>query len=184
MLSLNSAQRVNYSIPKKVDGLVEATKQDQINYSVLEGDVFFTRTSETIEEIGFASTCTQTIHNAVFAGFLIRFRPKKNMLFKNYSKYFFRATIHRAYFVKEVDLVTRASLGQGLLKGLPVTIPPLVEQEEISCFLDVELARRDSLISKARTEIEKIEEYQESLITNVVTGKLKVPELNKTGALL
>ncbi|EIE50515.1 hypothetical protein C357_13225, partial [Citreicella sp. 357] len=39
------------------------------------GDVLFTRTSETIDEIGFSSVCMEEIPDAVFAGFLIRFRP-------------------------------------------------------------------------------------------------------------
>ena len=38
------------------------------------------------------------------------------------------------------------------------------------------LMKLNNALAKACTEIEKIKEYQESLITNVVTGKLKVPE--------
>ncbi len=169
----------NLSLPKNISGLVNSSKLDKIIYSVKEGDVFFTRTSETIEEIALASTSIQTIEDAVFAGFLIRFRPKKNALFKGYSRFYFRAIIHRAYFVKEVDLVTRASLSQELLKGLPVLLPPLEEQEIISKYLEKELIKRDNLISKYQKQIEQIKEYQESLITNIVTGKLKVPAIYK-----
>ena len=53
----------NYSIPQNVDGLIMSTKTEQNIYSVKYGDVFFTRTSETIEEIGFASTCLKSIDN-------------------------------------------------------------------------------------------------------------------------
>ena len=70
----------NYELPKTVEGLVESSEQEKNACSVEEGDTLFTRTSETIEEIGFASTCMSTIKDAVFAGFLIRFRPKKNLL--------------------------------------------------------------------------------------------------------
>lgn len=70
----------NYSIPQNVDGLIMSTKTEQNIYSVKYGDVFFTRTSETIEEIGFASTCLKSIDNSVFAGFLIRFRPTSSDL--------------------------------------------------------------------------------------------------------
>jgi len=37
----------------------------------------------------------------------------------------------------------------------------------------------DKVISTAKTEIKKIKEYQESLVTQIVTGQLNVPELNK-----
>ncbi|WP_179440928.1 restriction endonuclease subunit S [Clostridium beijerinckii] len=59
----------NISIPKFVNGLVNSSLNDRRIYSVLEGDVFFTRTSETVDEIGFASTCLNTITDATFAGF-------------------------------------------------------------------------------------------------------------------
>ena len=65
----------NYSLPPKVVGLINSTREEKQVYSVQKGDVFFTRTSETIEEVGFSSTCLKTIEDAVFAGFVIRFRP-------------------------------------------------------------------------------------------------------------
>ncbi|WP_322378991.1 restriction endonuclease subunit S domain-containing protein [Clostridium perfringens] len=80
-------------------------------------DVLFTRTSETIDEVGFASNCLRTIDNTVFAGFVIRFRPSLN---ENYLKYYFRSEMYRKFFVKEINLVTRASLSQELLKRHPV----------------------------------------------------------------
>ena len=100
----------NQIIPDKVDGLVQSSEKDRLNYNVKEGDVFFTRTSETIDEISIASTNLRTISNAVFAGFLIRFRPYTDKLYVGFSKFFFRANIHRCFFVKEMNLVTRASL--------------------------------------------------------------------------
>jgi type I restriction enzyme, S subunit len=166
----------NFTLPENIIGLVNASKSDQLNYSVKEDDIFFTRTSETIEEIGLASTCLKTIANAVFAGFLIRFRPKKNTLYRGYSKFFFRAIIHRAYFVREVNLVTRASLSQDLLKGLPVLLPPIQEQMVISEYLEQELAKRDYMISNAKKEISSIQEYREAIITAAVTGQLNVTQ--------
>jgi type I restriction enzyme, S subunit len=77
----------NVELPKMVSGLAKSTDSDRINYSVKTGDIFFTRTSETIEEIGIASTCMASIDNAIFSGFLIRFRPFANLLLKEFSKY-------------------------------------------------------------------------------------------------
>jgi type I restriction enzyme S subunit len=114
----------NETLPMEVKGLVESSSSDRKKYSEEEGDVFFTRTSETIEEIAFASTCLKTIENAVFAGFLIRWRPFNNILDNGFKKYYFRAQVHRRFFVKGMNLVTRASLSQELLKKLPVLTPP------------------------------------------------------------
>ena len=107
----------NYSLPFAVSGLVESTPEEQERYSVKEGDIFFTRTSETIEEVGFSCVCEKDIPNATFAGFLIRVRPFSDKLHTPYAKYYFRSTHLRFYLVKEMNLVTRASLGQSLLKS-------------------------------------------------------------------
>jgi type I restriction enzyme S subunit len=167
----------NTVLPTQIDNLAKSSKADRIRFSVKEDDVFFTRTSETIEEIGFSSTCYNTIENGNFSGFLIRFRPKQNLLFKGYSKYYFRSNLHRRYFVKEMNLVTRASLSQDLLKNLPVILPSLIEQKEIAKYLDIKMSEINLAISKAQKEISSIKEYREALITDLVTGKRSVQQV-------
>jgi type I restriction enzyme, S subunit len=169
----------DFSLPSHVSGLIESTEEERRIFSVQRGDIFFTRTSETIEEIGLASTCTSTIEDATFAGFLIRFRPSPNVLDVGFSKYYFRAAIHRRFFVKEVNIVTRASLSQDLLKKLPVLIPPLNEQKAIAAYLDDKTLRIDQLIRKTELTIEKLKEFRSSLITSAVTGKIDVREATK-----
>jgi type I restriction enzyme S subunit len=164
----------NDALPDSVKGLAESSESDKENYSVLEGDVFFTRTSETIEEIGLSSVCLSTIENAVFAGFLIRFRPYQNLLFKGYSRYFFRSLVPRVHFVKEMNLVTRASLSQELLKSLPVCLPNLDEQKVIASFLDGKVIQINELVRNNEIAIEKLKEYRQSLISEAVTGKIDV----------
>lgn len=164
----------NYSLPQSVVGLANSTVQERSDFSVEEGDVFFTRTSETAEEIGFASTCLKTIPDAVFAGFLIRFRPQKKCLNKFFSKYYFRANIHRNYFVKEMNLVIRASLSQQLLKGLPILLPSLKEQEEIANYLNQKTQEIDECLENAKKLIALLQERKQIIINDVVTGKVKV----------
>jgi type I restriction enzyme, S subunit len=161
-------------LPMVVNGLAESSITDRIQYSVLEGDIFFTRTSETIEEIGFSSTCLHTIENATFAGFLIRFRPHKNILDKGYSKYYFSSITHRAFFVKEMNIVIRASLSQELLKKMPVLLPKLEEQRAIANYLENFTTKIANAISLKEKEIEKLKEYKSTLINSAVTGKIKV----------
>lgn len=164
----------NIELPQEVEGLADTSDSERKNCSVVEGDVFFTRTSETVEEVALTSTCMKTIENATFAGFLIRFRPFQNILDKNYSKYYFRSQLHRLFFVKEMNLVTRASLSQELLKELPVLLPNLNEQAEIADYLDHKTSQIDSLISDITEQIERLKEYRQSIISEVVTGKVAV----------
>ncbi|MDK0565406.1 restriction endonuclease subunit S [Clostridium perfringens] len=164
----------NEEIPKEVNGKVESTTSERKLYSVKEGDVFFTRTSETIEEIGFASTCFSSLEDSTFAGFLIRFRAYEEMLYKGFSKYYFRSNIHRRFFVKEMNIVTRASLSQELLKQLPVLIPTINEQKKIYDFLNRKSADIDMIITDIKIQINSLNEYKKSLISEVVTGKIDV----------
>ncbi len=164
----------NYSLPKSVSGLAKSSIQERMVFSVEKGDVFFTRTSETAEEIGFTSTCLETIPNAVFAGFLIRFRPQAGILDPNFSMYYFRAHIHRSYFVKEMNLVIRASLSQQLLRGLPVLLPPLQEQCNIANYLKREINEIDLCLNSKMKQISLLQERKQIIINEVVTGKVKV----------
>lgn len=166
----------NIALPESGSGLVESTNNERNTFSVQYGDVFFTRTSETIEEIGIASTCLKTITDATFAGFLIRFRPTTSDLCPIYSKYYFRAEMLRRYFVKEMMIVTRASLGQNLLKNLPVLLPPIEEQEEIGRYLDKRCSVIESIISAKKKQITVMRSCRDALIYEYVTGKKRVKE--------
>src|SRR5216684_3514091 len=58
------------------------------------------------------------------------------------------------------------------LACLPVWVPPGVEQEAIATFLDGELEKVDSLISRIGDNIEEIRAYRAALISAAVTGKI------------
>lgn len=172
----------HFALPTNVSGLAKSSDTDRERYSVLAGDIFFTRTSEVAEEIGISSVCLETIDNATFSGFLIRFRPNTKALLPNFSKYYFRSDIPRIFFVKEMNLVTRVSLSQGLLKSLPVIIPPIEEQEEISHFLDKKTAQINLLSKNVEHSINQLKEFRISLITEAVTGQLDIKSWKKRGS--
>lgn len=166
----------NYELPYSVSGLIDTTEDERATYSVEYGDIFFTRTSETIEEVGFSCVCKRSIPNATFAGFIIRLRPfcADEKILTDYAKYYFRGEHIRAYLVKEMNLVTRASLGQTLLKGMSVIVPPKSAQKEIAEYLDDKCADIDALVAKKQQYLTEIENYKKSLIYEYVTGKKEV----------
>jgi type I restriction enzyme S subunit len=163
----------NFSLPTSVTGLVESSEEDRLRYSVRRGDILFTRTSETIEEIGFSAVCLQNIEDATFAGFLIRVRPWTDTLAPEFSKYYFRQTGFRAFLVKEMNLVTRASLGQGLLGDLPVLLPPEEEQRQIGQTVDEKVQGLDQICRSVAKSVEALSHYRSALITAAVTGQIE-----------
>ncbi|QDU14727.1 Type-1 restriction enzyme EcoKI specificity protein [Gimesia maris] len=166
----------NTNVPEIPSGLVQSTQSDQAKYNLEVGDVFFTRTSETIDDIGIASTCLCSIPRATFAGFLIRFRPIASTLDPLYSTYLFRNQGVQGHFAGTMNLVTRASLSQDVLKMLPICIPPIEEQQEIAAFIYNKLELFRSLIYEAEQAIELLQERRTALISAAVTGKIDVRE--------
>jgi type I restriction enzyme S subunit len=162
----------NRQLPEKAGGLVRSSDSDRLTYTVKEGDVLFTRTSETIAEIGFSSVCMSDMTDAVFAGFLIRFRPNIEAINKTFSKYYFQNELLRAFFVKEMNIVTRASLSQELLKRMPVVLPPEEEQVLICQYMDKKNEALKALIEESKRSIDLLKERRTALISAAVTGKI------------
>jgi type I restriction enzyme S subunit len=166
----------------KIDKLANSNKEEQKLYSVREGDVFFTRTSETIDEIGIASTCQSTIETATFSGFVIRFRQNGKVLSKEFSNYFFKANSNRLFLSNEINIVTRASLSQGVLGNLPVLIPSKKEQATIANYLDTKVQALDKKISLLTQKANYYKEYRKSIINETVCKGLdKTVKLKDSG---
>jgi len=164
----------NRQLPDLIEGRVQSSKEDRISYSVKAGDILFTRTSETVEEVAFPSVAMSTIDGAVFAGFLIRFRPYPRTLDPLFSKYAFQNSGLRDFFAREMKIVTRASLSQGLLQSMPIALPPIAEQVKIGIHLERENAKFDALDANTRRSIKLLKEKRSALITAAVTGKIYV----------
>ena len=62
------------------------------------------------------------------------------------------------------------------IMGTNIPIAPNNEQYEIVRYLDEKTSLIDSLIEKLEQKIELHQEYRQSLISNVVTGKVRVTE--------
>lgn len=57
---------------------------------------------------------------------------------------------------------------------IAIPLPPLPEQQEIVTYIEAKVAKIDQLCQAERSQIEKLKEYKQRLISDVVTGKVKV----------
>ena len=80
------------------------------------------------------------------------------------------------YFWSIVSQISIAHLTKEKLSNSPVILPPITEQTAIASYLDHKCATIDTSISNAQHQIELLQEYKQSLITEVVTGKRKVTD--------
>lgn len=80
--------------------------------------------------------------------------------------------IHKVFYGMGGGL--RQSLDFSEFRKLPVLLPPLSEQRAIVEFIDGKVKEIDGFISAVREQIEKLKLYKQRLISDVVTGKIKV----------
>ena len=71
---------------------------------------------------------------------------------------------------------TMNNLNTGILKGVPILLPPIEEQRDILERIGRQSRDVDAAIARARRQIDLMEEYRTRLIADVVTGKLDVRE--------
>ena len=150
-------------------GLVETTENEQKRYSIKRGDVFFTRTSETKEEIGKTSVLLDDVEKGVFSGFVLRARPITELLLPEYCAYCFETYEFRKNVIRYSTYTTRALTNGTTLSNLKIPVPSIEIQNKIVKILD----RFQELLSDTKgllpLEIEQrrkqYEYYREKLLT-------------------
>ena len=126
----------NRLFSSSLTGRVDVTPEEIERFNVAKGDVFFTRTSETKEDIGMASVITEDVKDCVFSGFVLRARPITSLLLPQYCSYCFSTKGFREEIVRYSSYTTRALTSGTTLSKLTITIPPLDEQKKIASILD------------------------------------------------
>ena len=69
---------------------------------------------------------------------------------------------------------TQLNLNTDTVGGISIPIPPPSEQKQISEHLDQETGKIDQTVDTETKRIDLLKEYRQSLISNVVTGKIDV----------
>lgn len=72
----------------------------------------------------------------------------------------------------------REGLTSDNIKNFRIGLPPIQEQQQIVTYLDNETTKIDTLIKKESQRIDLLKEYRQSLISEVVTGKVDVRDYN------
>ena len=93
---------------------------------------------------------------------------------------------HFLYYLLKTDLFMKLGesqmygaggqkrISEEFIKNFSLGIPPLAEQTAIAHYLDTQTAQIDALSNKIRQTIARLQEYRRTLITQAVTGKIKV----------
>tara|TARA_R100000900_G_scaffold39187_1_gene32257 strand:- start:25293 stop:26246 length:954 start_codon:yes stop_codon:yes gene_type:complete len=161
-----------------LNALVEMNEKELARFKVNYGDVFFTRTSETPDEIGFTNVYLGERNDVVFNGFVIRGRPKYNLFHPRFLKYVFQSNAVRKQMMDNSKFTTRAGISGESLGRIEIAVPEIPEQRNIADALDsVELR-----IQAVSTKLDAYKSLKKALMQDLLTGKVRVNVDNKEPA--
>lgn len=157
----------NLFLPEVLLDLVNSNIVEQERCSIMKGDVFLTRTSETLDELGMSSVALKDYPEATFNGFTKRLRPKGKKVYPLYIAYYMRSSYFRANINSMASMTTRASLNNDILSRLPVRLPTYQEQKKIGNILYL-LDRKIKLNNRINNNLEKQAQsyFQELFVDN------------------
>ena len=131
-----------------------------------ENSVLFVGIGATLGKVGYIiepSTSNQQIN-------CLSFRSKEEAIF--YANYFYS---NQPNIVALANAATLPILNQSQMKDIMLPIPSSVDELKTTIqYIQNETQRIDNTISKVENEIELMQEYKTALISEVVTGKIKV----------
>lgn len=152
-------------------GRVDVNRDELKAYEVRRGDVFFTRTSETVEEIGIASVMIGEVQDTVFSGFILRARPVDDSLDNEFKRYCFSAPYFRQQVTMRASYTTRALTNGRSLSAALIARPPLPEQRAIAAAL----SDADALMAALEAMIAKKRDLKQAAMQRLLTGKTRLP---------
>lgn len=156
---------------EQLRGRVTLSAEEIRRFHVRKGDVFFTRTSETPEEVGYAGVMLEEIDDCVFSGFVLRGRPITDKLDIGYCQYAFMTEDIRKAIMSGCTYTTRALTNGRQLSAIEIPLPDKSEQRRIAEVLsdtDALLAAMEKLIAKKRA-------IKQGAMQELLTGKRRLP---------
>jgi type I restriction enzyme S subunit len=159
-------------ITADIDFMQATARIDEIEkFSLLVGDVIFTKDSETADDIGIAALVKEELPGVVCGYHLSIARPRSGVS-GGFVKRFFDSRFAKACFEVRANGLTRVGLGQAAIDNLPFPLPPFPEQTIIAAFLDRETAKIDALVAEQRRLIDLLKEKRQAVISHAVTRGL------------
>ncbi|QBA20943.1 restriction endonuclease subunit S [Chryseobacterium indologenes] len=146
----------NYFLPEELPDLMDTSEVEQSIFSVKEGDIFLTRTSETLDELGMSSVAYRDYPNTTYSGFLKRLRPlKPDETYPKYMAFYLRSKLFRKTMNNNATMTLRASLNEQIFSYLDLLLPSYKEQKNIGDLL-FSIYEKIELNNSINIELEKM----------------------------
>jgi type I restriction enzyme S subunit len=148
----------------------EEHKRFSLKYKPQRGDVYMIKSGATTGNLAIVET---DIEFNIWSP-LAAFRPNYNMLMSKFLFYFMKSKSFFSAIEIGWNYGTQQNIGMKVLENIRMVLPSLEEQNQIVELIELENKKIDSKIYKAKKYIKLLTEYRTALISEVVTGKIKV----------
>ena len=167
------AFKFNYGclVPKNEIGDPEEYRAVYVKYSIVNtGDILINGLNLNYDFISQRVACAPS--EGIITSAYVVCRPRPNVNYDYYT-YLFKAMDSMKLF-HGMGTGIRLTLSFKELKKQILPVPPIEEQRAIVMFINDKTSKIDKLIANITKEIECIKEYKQRLISDVVTGQIKV----------
>ena len=156
----------------------EAIEIDKKQNSVKYGDVFFTMSSETPEEVGMSSVWEYHLENVYLNSFSFGFRPNSKFDL-NFLAFLLRSQGVRSQIVILAQGISRFNISKVKMMSINITFPiNYFEQQKIGDFF----TKLDKLLYLQQQKIDKLELLKKALLQKLFPKHdAKIPELRFKG---
>lgn len=146
-------------------------EEDENQNSVRYGDVFFTTSSETAEEVGMSSVLLEEVERLYLNSFCFGFRLNNfKVLLPQFAAYILRSSNIR----KQISILgqgaTRYNLSKNQLMKLILKLPTIAEQKKIATVLSA----ADQEIETLQKKLACLKQEKKALMQQLLTGKRRV----------
>ena len=156
---------------------LDAVEIDEKQNQVQKGDVFFTTSSETPEEVGMSSVWTYDTKNVYLNSFTFGYRPRVSFDL-NYMASMLRSPSIRKKITFLAQGISRYNISKTKMLEIEIPAPNLSEQKKIGSFFKL----LDDTIALHQRKLDLLKEQKKGFLQKMFPKNgAKVPELRFAG---
>lgn len=142
-----------------------------MGYFLSEGDILFARSGATVGKTFFYQGYSG---RACYAGYLIKAEADRNKVLPSFLYAFTKSLTFTRWRDENFSIATIQNIGADKYSSLKVCVPPLDEQQEIVAYVEALTRIFGKTISSVTKEISTLQEMKTTVVSNVVTGKIRI----------
>ncbi|GAA4920356.1 restriction endonuclease subunit S [Stackebrandtia albiflava] len=153
-------------IERDIEYVRTTSRRSAESLELAVGDILISR----VATIGHIALVRAKHHGWLFSSGLIRIRVKSSTITPEYLHHYLRLPVVRKWLDHHATGTAMRSISAELLRGLPVSVPPLDVQSQITEMLD----GLDAQIRAHRSVVDAATRLRSSMGLSLMTGTLRV----------